>query len=873
MPADAAGVLADAESLHTQARAAINRYRAAEAKGLVERVRATLARLPRSATAAEVATAQTLLLRTQLTECWVIFEESGPGPAISNLEDVLAEAQTLHNDEVAAAALLQKAVLLGRSGNQAAGLAAARAALEFRAAMSPNDEAIVLLTLGNLTGAEGDFDAARAAMDEAADVATAAGLPELAFMARHNGGHLEYLRGDLPQALTLMEQADEMDVAVDRSIARLDRGRTLLDAGLLDDARDVLHSAATLAAASSAWHDLAEIELVTARCELLRGRLQDAVALARQAKRRFQQRGEHGWRYRALMVELEAVSLLGTSTRSRSRVAGAVYAASRALGDTMAAIRAALLWSEALVESGELDLVEPVLAEAERHQNAPQISTRLHLAYVTAGYLTARGRPDRAQQHLTDAARELLVARQTSASIDLRTALSVHGTRLTQLDWRLAIESGRPELVLARVELWRGAARGQAPVRPASDEREAGLLTRLRNVREEMRAATGADLDALQTEASDLYGRIRSMSWKVAAAREPITMHEEFPLEHVASALGRTDATLLVLLAVDRHTFYVIMWPSGALELVPGPDPTAVAKCLARVQADVIAQTRVPSGPLTAAVGRSLAKGLAQLDDLLLGPAKVADSPLVIAPPLDLGLVPWGMLPSRRGAPTTVTRTATSWVRGAVTRSAPVVTAIAGPDLPHAASEVGRVAEVWHGAAVGPDTATSDDLLTALTTSDLVHVAAHGEHQSESPLFSSVRLSDGSVFAHEFESRQLQASHVVLSACHAGRTTPRPGGESIGLASTLLELGVTAVVAPVTAVPDELAGEVMTEFHQHLAAGVEAAAALATATADQPPLAASFTMFGAPWSIASESEPASAEKSDRARITVGGGFS
>ncbi len=850
MTADPAQVLAEAERLHTQARAAINRYHAAEAKQLVAAVRATLLGIGDSASPQQTLRAQTISLRTQLTECWVVFEESGTGPAIASLKEAERAAAAHGNTEVIAAAELQKAVLLGRAGDQASALAAARVALSLRDAMAPTDEAILLLTLGNLTGALGSFDEAREALAEAANVAQSAGLADLEFMALHNGGHLEYLRGDLPRALTLMAQADEMDVGVDRSVAHLDRGRTLLDAGLLDEAREVLRGAAALAAAAHAWHDLAEAELESARCELLRGQNEEAIALARTAKRRFSSRGEHGWRCRALMVELEALSLLGADPGRRARIAAAVYGASHAIGDKMAAIQAALLWSEALVDSGELDLVAPVLAEAERFRDAPQIATRLHWAYVTVRYHNARGDTTVARRHATAAARELIAAKHASASIDLRTALSVHGGRLSQLDLRLAVESGQPRTVLERIELWRGAARGQAPVRPVSDAAEAELLTRLRNLRDDMRAARGADLAALEAEASTLYDRIRNMAWKAARAREPEAMHEEFPFDRLATSLADLDTSLVVMLSVAGKTSVVVMRPSGEMRLYPGPDPKLVAQMLVRVQADITAQTRVPPGTqIGDAVSRSLTKGLRQLDELLLGGADVAESAVVVAPTRELGPIPWSMLPSRRGVPTTVTRTATAWARGAVTLAAPAVTALAGPDLPHAAAEVDQVAQIWGPTSTCPDLPTGLDLLTALEASDLVHVAAHGEHQYENPLFSSIRMSDGAVFAHEFEGRPLRASHVVLSACEVGNTTARPAGESLGLASSLLELGVATVVAPVTVVPDDLAGEVMAAFHRKLAAGEEAARALAAATERKPPIAASFILFGAPWSV------------------------
>jgi CHAT domain-containing protein len=61
-----------------------------------------------------------------------------------------------------------------------------------------------------------------------------------------------------------------------------------------------------------------------------------------------------------------------------------------------------------------------------------------------------------------------------------------------------------------------------------------------------------------------------------------------------------------------------------------------------------------------------------------------------------------------------------------------------------------------------------------MAQADLVHVAAHGTHQADSPLFSSLRLADGPVFAHELDADTVRASHVVLSACEVGRSRFAP---------------------------------------------------------------------------------------------------
>jgi CHAT domain-containing protein len=128
----------------------------------------------------------------------------------------------------------------------------------------------------------------------------------------------------------------------------------------------------------------------------------------------------------------------------------------------------------------------------------------------------------------------------------------------------------------------------------------------------------------------------------------------------------------------------------------------------------------------------------------------------------------------------------------------------------------------------GPS-ATAQALAEESRTATLVHLAAHGHHVAQNPLFSSLDLAGGPRFAYELEAGQPQ--HVVLSACELGQATVRPGEESLGLTSVLLQLGARCVVSGVAEVADDLAAEVMVGYHRRLAAGSDSAVALADATA------------------------------------------
>ena len=227
-----------------------------------------------------------------------------------------------------------------------------------------------------------------------------------------------------------------------------------------------------------------------------------------------------------------------------------------------------------------------------------------------------------------------------------------------------------------------------------------------------------------------------------------------------------------------------------------------------------------------------------------------------MAPTQGMASVPWRLLPSMHDRPVVVTSSLSRWVHdsGYAGGSPAAVGVTAGPGLTRSRLEAAAIHRAWSDAGrlvrTGADGAgslgSSAELVDLLGTCGVVHVAAHGVHEEQSPLFSSLRMTDGPVFAHEFP-RPVAAEHVVLSACDVGRARASSGNESLGITSALISLGARSVVAAVAPVPDEVAATVMVRYHRLLATGVGAAEALTEASADRPD-AAVFTVFGADWS-------------------------
>ncbi|MEV4137714.1 CHAT domain-containing protein [Dactylosporangium sp. NPDC049742] len=170
---------------------------------------------------------------------------------------------------------------------------------------------------------------------------------------------------------------------------------------------------------------------------------------------------------------------------------------------------------------------------------------------------------------------------------------------------------------------------------------------------------------------------------------------------------------------------------------------------------------------------------------------------------------------------------------GSAVTSATVLLAGPGNDRAeaeiHAIAALDRAATVLTGAAATPAAA-----LSAMDGAGIAHIAAHGHHEPDNPLFSALDLAGGPLMGYDLQRLTKPPTMVVLSACDLGQSEVRPGDETLGMAAALLATGTATVVASTSRVGDETAMATMTAFHRHIHAGADAATALAAATKDHP---------------------------------------
>ena len=247
---------------------------------------------------------------------------------------------------------------------------------------------------------------------------------------------------------------------------------------------------------------------------------------------------------------------------------------------------------------------------------------------------------------------------------------------------------------------------------------------------------------------------------------------------------------------------------------------------------------------LAGVVRRQLGGRVDRLADLLVAPVlgAIGERQVVLTPSGVMAAVPWTLLRGFVGRPVTVAQSATSWLSR---RESPLRAGsaglVAGPRVDRAEAEVLAVAHEWSQVEVlTGEQATAESVSRLAAGVDVLHVAAHGRHSAENPMFSGLELVDGPWYGYDIDQLRAVPDVVLLSACEVGASTVRWGEELIGMAGAWLHAGSRRVVASAAAVNDRAAFAALVRVHERLAAGDDPAVALADAvpavSPDAPPV-------------------------------------
>ena len=711
---------------------------------------------------------------------------------------------------------------------------------EYRAPMLVN-RSVAHSQAGRLAASRADVEAA------ARDYRTVGGEVERA-LAMHNAGYIALLEGDLIAALETMGEARGALAAassVNAAICDLDRAEVLRDAGLSHEAEQDLERVIGVFAANRMRQAKGQAQFHLAR-SLLAHAPAKAAAAAATAARTFRATGSEGWALRADALRLRA--RLTPEDDSGSARPPLPPALAIEVDAVLGALAASGLRADAaaLRLTRELRLANqrmPSTAREPREAGAPPASpaasrppirtardaplqVRLLAYEVRSARAAARGDERGARRHAADGLDVLADWQRSFGSLDLATSLAMHGRGLIFAGLRSAVRSGRPEIVFEWSERSRHLSQQVIPVRPPRNEALAAELAELRTLR-----AESGQADWLSSpRAAELSERVRRRQWSSIGAAGT---RDRILLDGLRSTLG-ADAALVSYVFDGTGLTAVAVTDECARVVDIGPW-ARIGLAYAGLRADLDVSAAVRSGPLAAAVRASLEQRLAVLGEAIVGPVLgiVGARRAVVTVPGILGGIPWGMLPGMRRRAFTIATSASQWVVDRLRRTPPGAGFVAGPRVSRGREEVTRAASAWNAATVlAGETATVEEAERLAARVGTLHVAAHGRHAAENPLFSGLELADGTLFGYDIDLIPTVPDTVVLSSCELGRSSVRWGSEAIGMTRAWLHAGSRCVIASPVVVADEVACDLLAAMHERLAAGTAPAESLALAARD-----------------------------------------
>lgn len=514
-------------------------------------------------------------------------------------------------------------------------------------------------------------------------------------------------------------------------------------------------------------------------------------------------------------------------------------------GWTLRLKQARILAARARIRSGDLEGIETTLDDEQSGPGYEALAEGLARHLAKAELAIACGQdpmPD-----LRAGLDQLDEYRMAFGSVEFQAGVSALGVQLSGKGLIHTTNYGSPAEMLWWTERSRAQGLRIPPVKSAAEPDAREALGRLRQARQRL-----WDLQVQGAEESEELERVHALEEEIRAFDRtkpgPGQQAERIAPEDIHEVAESRETVVVSLYEVGGDVRAVLAGGDGLkhVRLMP---LEAAAELERRLGADLDAlgkPFRLPPR-LQMSVEGSLRRNASALAEGIWEPIGdyVGDRQVVIIPHSRLAWVPWPLLPQLRGRPVTVSPSAEAWWR-AVHRSAATGPALvaAGPALSTAGGEIETIADLYPGVhLITADKSDPELVLRALDGASVAHIAAHGHHEPDNVLFSRLDFGLGPLNAYELLGLDQPPGHVVLSSCDLGRSTVAVGNETLGFTAALLHAGTPTVVSSLGRVPDDMAAEMMIEYHRHCAKGATPAEALA-AVGEQRPWHP-FVAFGA----------------------------
>lgn len=144
--------------------------------------------------------------------------------------------------------------------------------------------------------------------------------------------------------------------------------------------------------------------------------------------------------------------------------------------------------------------------------------------------------------------------------------------------------------------------------------------------------------------------------------------------------------------------------------------------------------------------------------------------------------------------------------------------------LPYTRTEAQIVQRLFGGRVCADEAANRSALQVPPT--QILHIAAHGQHRLDQPDLSYLQLADGQLYADDVLQQDLSYELVTLSACETGRANVAADEELIGIGRGFLYAGAGALILSLWGVADAVTVDLMERMYSALRVGASKAAAL-----------------------------------------------
>jgi tetratricopeptide (TPR) repeat protein len=744
---------------------------------------------------------------------------------------------------------LQRAVLHHNRGRLAEAAAGYRQALSWTE--TPNEiRAKVANNLAIVEVQRGQLDAARRTLDVAAELADASG-PALVAVVASTRAWATVQGGQPTEGLRRLHAAAQLYEAAGLSPGEhlIEHVDALADLRLVPEAQETIGLAIRHLETGGVTLMEAEARLRAARLALLAGDHASAAREASTAARHFRQQRRSSWASVATLVEVDARAGAGGVSGSDLMAARRAAGLLERRGMVFSAVEGHLIAGRVALGLQRPPMARSSLRRAEVLASRGPVLVRLK-GYV-AGALVAQIEHDRravlrrCRAGLVDLQRH----RAALGSSELRALASGHGTQLGELGLRALLHDGSAAQVFEWLERTRAASLllVDQPSTEGLDDELMELRTVTDALSQARRDGQGEPADLVARQLA-IESRIRRLTWERHASPEAagaaVGVREIRPL---------LDGRVLVEYGVlDGQGFAVVVDAArarlvdlGAVTSV-GADGRALLFALRRL-------ARPRSATMSASAGDSAREALQRLHDALIRPLDLPPGgEVVVAPPPEWHQLSWAAL---HDGPVTLVPSASMWLRSRACEPPPAgdVVVVAGPDLPGALIEAEALRRIHPRARIlTPPASTVSAVTAALSTARLAHLACHGLLRADNPLFSSLRLSDGSLSVHEMDLRGIAPHRMILASCDSAADVGFEGNEMVGFVSALMSRGTAGLLASAVTVADGRAAPLMSAVHAAVVDGATLASALHRARRDIDPrepaeLAtwAAFNAFGA----------------------------